>query len=283
MINKALEYAEHLPVFPLIPNDKKPLTKNGFNNATQDIEQIKRWWTKNPDANIGVVSAPNGYVVLDVDTPDDTSKHQLPAGAHTLSELGIWKELNAIENVQFYKTPSGGLHYWFKTDSKILLEKRHTGENALWDNVEWLANGGYSIAPPSKTEKGAYIGVFNIADVPDIPEWLQSILENRIKEKDKGKLKTVHPKMFKYRGKNYTGNLLDKIVNGAVDGERNVWLTSVTGSLLNTGMNAEAIYKFLHDINQLYIQPPLPAKTVDTIFNSIGKKYLNSQKKGGKK
>lgn len=279
MIEKALEYAEHLPIFPLIPNNKEPLTTNGFNNATQDIEQIKRWWTKTPDANIGAVSALSGYIVLDLDTPDDTPEHKLPNGAYTLSDLGIWEELNAIENVQFYKTPSGGLHYWFRTDSELLLEKRHTGSDALWDNVELLGGGGYSIIPPSSTATGQYLGDLELDRVPNIPEWLQSILENRIKEKDK----TVHPKMFKYRGKNYTGNLLDKIVNGAVDGERNVWLTSITGSLLNTGMNAEAVYKFLHDINQLYIQPPLPARTVDTIFNSIGKKYLNSQKRGGKK
>src|SRR3954447_9601000 len=50
----ALDYAaEGTPVFPC-NNEKAPLTKNGFQDATVDADQIERWWRKHPNALIGV-------------------------------------------------------------------------------------------------------------------------------------------------------------------------------------------------------------------------------------
>lgn len=43
-----------LAVFPLWPNEKKPMTKDGLYAATTDTDQIVSWWKKNPTANIGI-------------------------------------------------------------------------------------------------------------------------------------------------------------------------------------------------------------------------------------
>jgi hypothetical protein len=41
---------------------------HGVTNATTDAQQIRLWWTRWPDANIGIAtSAESGLVVLDVD------------------------------------------------------------------------------------------------------------------------------------------------------------------------------------------------------------------------
>ncbi len=55
LLDAALELAteDKVPVFPCKP-DKRPLTRNGFKDATCDVNQIKSWWQQYPDALIGV-------------------------------------------------------------------------------------------------------------------------------------------------------------------------------------------------------------------------------------
>ena len=44
-VKVALELAGgKAPVFPLLPGDKRPATKNGFKDASTDAEQIRSWW-----------------------------------------------------------------------------------------------------------------------------------------------------------------------------------------------------------------------------------------------
>lgn len=56
-------------IFPLCPKSKTPLTKNGFHAASNQAEQIKRWWAAFPDANIGLVPGRSGLLVIDIDGP----------------------------------------------------------------------------------------------------------------------------------------------------------------------------------------------------------------------
>src|SRR3954454_3694768 len=47
---------------------KHPLTEHGFKDASTDPDQIRRWWTRCPNANIGGgTGAASGRDVLDVD------------------------------------------------------------------------------------------------------------------------------------------------------------------------------------------------------------------------
>lgn len=56
-LNAALDYLEYgFYVLPLKPKCKIPLTANGFKNASNDPQQIKEWWKKNPYANIGIAT-----------------------------------------------------------------------------------------------------------------------------------------------------------------------------------------------------------------------------------
>src|ERR1035441_105438 len=51
-------------VHPLKPRDKIPVTKHGMNDATLDEAQIRAWWTRNPNCNVGISCAPSGLCVL---------------------------------------------------------------------------------------------------------------------------------------------------------------------------------------------------------------------------
>lgn len=65
----ALCYAERgLAVFPLLPQSKEPATSHGFKDATTDQEQIRQWWSENPNFNIGIATGNvPGVIVIDVD------------------------------------------------------------------------------------------------------------------------------------------------------------------------------------------------------------------------
>lgn len=77
----ALRLAEEwgYPVFPvkLIPKpdgktDKKPMTANGFKDASTNIEQIARWWQMWPDAVVGVPTGRHTKLLLvDIDPDGD--------------------------------------------------------------------------------------------------------------------------------------------------------------------------------------------------------------------
>lgn len=129
--------AEGQPVFPCFPSGeraKRPMTKNGFNGATTDLAQIKRWWRANGDAAIGI---PTGVVwdVFDIDTKNGKDGRQyLPL----LLRHGL---LNGCQRL--VRSPSGGWHLYFKSTPGL----RNKSRNDLGLDVR--ATGGYVLAPPS--------------------------------------------------------------------------------------------------------------------------------------
>ncbi len=72
LIEAAIFYAGlGWPVLPLLSADKRPLgalVPHGLKDATTDISELKRFWSVQPDANVGVrTGADSELVVLDVD------------------------------------------------------------------------------------------------------------------------------------------------------------------------------------------------------------------------
>ncbi|MBA2417457.1 MAG: bifunctional DNA primase/polymerase [Nocardioidaceae bacterium] len=96
MVSAALELAASgMPVFPCRPDAKSPLTVRGFHEATTDHQQIRSWWARYPNANIG---APTGalsdclvtFDVLDVDVKGGTSGYR---SLERLEEDGLLRGL----------------------------------------------------------------------------------------------------------------------------------------------------------------------------------------------
>ena len=67
-LEAALEWASKgRPVFPC-GRDKRPLTQNGFKNATTDPSAIRSMWAEHLDAMIGIATgSTSGLIVLDFD------------------------------------------------------------------------------------------------------------------------------------------------------------------------------------------------------------------------
>lgn len=160
MMKWALKYAEMgWAVFPCIPpkmdqngkliyNGKTPATQNGFNDATTDERQIKEWWSKNPDYNIGIAcgAMSGGLLVIDGDQEERAGKFGMDA-------LKEWQE----DNGDFSETAhvlsgrgEGSTHYYFQYNPAEESFVEFRGDL----HVDARADGGYIIAPPSLHESG---------------------------------------------------------------------------------------------------------------------------------
>ena len=84
--------------------DKSPATPHGFKDATVELNLIEKWWSKWPDANIGVATGSESFIVLDLDLPDGPNNLEALKKKHGK----LPKTLTSI-------TGSGGRHLFFKT------------------------------------------------------------------------------------------------------------------------------------------------------------------------
>jgi hypothetical protein len=116
---------------------KQPRTKNGFLDATTDQGQIRQWWSKWPDANIGIrTGSVSGLLVVDVD--EKNGKH----GGENLAAIAApFGGLPATPTA----TTGSGQHLFFRHPDAAV----RGSASKLADGVDVRADGGYVVAAPS--------------------------------------------------------------------------------------------------------------------------------------
>lgn len=157
--------AKGWPVLPLKPDPDKaddpshkvPRLKNGLTDASTDPEQIAAWWTRWPEAGIGIVTgAVSGLVVIDLDEADD--KNGIAHWAELIEGQAMPRTLTAT-------TARGGLHLVFQHPGEEHRVKNSTGK--LAPGVDVRGDGGYIAAPP--VDGRAWTDRSTVAP---LPEWL---------------------------------------------------------------------------------------------------------------
>ena len=255
-LHAALKYAEKgVSVFPTIekgPKAKAPYTTNGYKDATTNIEQIKKWWSQIPNANIGIPTGKkSGFCVIDIDQGNGKD------GEKSFSKLELPEDIKTLQ----VSTPSGGRHLLFKCPDDLEV-KNDTGM-ILGDWIDIRGEGGYIIAPPSSTEKGSYTfkegydpETFDLAPLPEL-------IKERIKIYQQTNGKGTSKK-----------NTNVELLNSIHEGSRNQQLTRRCGYLFRVlGIRGSStVRKYLHEINENCCNPPLCQREVDAIWYSIAKK-----------
>lgn len=169
LLEAALTYAARgWPVFPVRPGGKVPLTSDGFKSASTDPATIRRWWTAEPLANVGLYTGGAGLLVVDLDRPKRDGD---PDGVATMTALT--KEHGVPPPSPRTRTPSGGLHLYFKDPGGIAPRA-----GAL-PGVDTRTAGSYVVAPPSQGADGtpyAWVHDPETAPLADCPEWLTELL-----------------------------------------------------------------------------------------------------------
>jgi hypothetical protein len=150
----ALRYARAgWPVFPVAADNpgcpdpdscrcKAPLTRHGLKGAETDPRTVIRYWARHPDANIGVATGGSGPDVLDVDV-----SHGKPGAASLNQAIRAGLVPPPMASV---RTGSGGAHYYY------LGTGQRNGSLPAY-GLDYRAEGGYVIAPPSSVHGRPYV------------------------------------------------------------------------------------------------------------------------------
>lgn len=134
-----------VPVFPCVPGQKRPLTARGFHDATTDLAQIEHWWTRWPDANLGLpTGAVSGVVVVDVDVREHVDGRGSMRRALNAGRAGV--------PVFTVVSPSGGRHGYYPATPDVVQRSWQ----AARAGVDFRGDGGYIVIPPSHTAAGSY-------------------------------------------------------------------------------------------------------------------------------
>lgn len=218
-------------MFPVETGGKKPLIRDWPNKATTDPRRIHAWWSRWPDANIGMPTGERpGRFVVDVDRPE------------ALGELG--RELPATRTV---RTPRGGIHLYFSH-----VEGVTNSPGGLPKGIDVRGQGGYVLLPPSVTAEGAY-WFENQAEVAEAPGWLVELVRERPRDREEGRSRR-------------TAEVPDG--EPIPEGTRNTTLFFMALGLKDSGKSREEVLDELLATNEGRCSTPLDAGEVEQIAKS---------------
>jgi len=212
-----------VPVFPCLNSeDKRPLTANGFKDATTNADQIEAWWRKWSSALIGLPTGnASGLFVIDIDVKHGNN------GLETLAALE--KEHGPLPETLTVRTWSGGEHRYFIYPRDIDLTKYKPLGNSsgrLGRGIDTRGEGGYVIVPPSQIDGKFYEYInFGVKPAP-LPAWVLKILLRPLDdEKPTQAARPFNPVDDAHGGTPYGIKALEGIIDktaNAPKGERNI-------------------------------------------------------------
>lgn len=228
-------------VFPLAAGSKTPLPgSRGHLDATTDTDALGAIWAEG--CNVGVACGPkSGFWALDVDPKNDglTSYEQLRATTG-------WVDGPS------YRTPSGGLHIWFRYPEGA--EVRNSA-SVVAPGIDVRGSGGYVVVPPSQTEAGQY-------------RWEAPRRPPRQQELPHGAPFLLEAITKPPRGQ---GSVCDDQTGPIQSGGRNNYLASFAGRLRRAGCSLSEVRAALAVVNRSRCTPPLDEREVRRIARSISR------------
>ncbi|MFD6530947.1 bifunctional DNA primase/polymerase [Streptomyces sp. NPDC060184] len=186
--------SRHTPAMcPCLP-EGRPC--HGFHAATTDAALVDRWWNGARSLGVGVACGPAELVVIDIDAhqapvpdrgrllpgieiPQEVRLDGLASGFDTLALLAAYRrETSPAQDVDTLRvrTPSGGLHVWYLNPEPSTRYRCSTGSarhTALAWQVDVRADGGYIVAPGTRTPQGTYRAEGRARRPAVLPEWLR--------------------------------------------------------------------------------------------------------------
>lgn len=231
-LDAALGYAARgWPVLPLRAGQKVPLTTNGLHDASTNPAVVRDWWSRWPDANVGVrTGAASKLVVVDADVKDGAS------GRASFAAL-------RLPATMISRTWSKGWHALYQHPG---FEIRNRA--GLRPGIDIRADGGYIVVPPSVINGATYrwMSGTDAADPAPMPDSLAALL----------------------RAPSEPAARPGRVVR---QGGRNDYLARKAGALRGQGIDGLALLAALKAENQSRCDPPLEDAEVARVAESINR------------
>ncbi|MET3156816.1 hypothetical protein ABIE85_002610 [Bradyrhizobium diazoefficiens] len=265
----ALEASQHVPVHPCrwyvdpgpdatpeqrekaIKAAKAPLVHDWPNRASQDPDQIRRWWGQWPDANIGGVT--NQLLVLDVD-----KRH---GGCETFEFLRLVED---FPETMTSNTQGGGQHLFYVLR---VGEPLKNGTHRLGPGIDVKTDGGYVLMPGSTIEGRMYTRA-NSAPITFAPGWIVEQCKNakpkssaagkRIVEEDEISLQLAANYLEKYAPRATTGNIDNTTFE-------------VMARLYDFACSQETVHELALGWNETHCDPPGDIDRLAVVVESAGR------------
>lgn len=180
--NAALWYAKfNWHVFPIVGNDKRPITTNGYKDASIDPEIIDAWFEEHPEANIGLACDLSGVIALDGDPSHYTNE-----------SAAFMAALQEEYPTASQSTPTGGIHLIYTVPPDVTLTN---SRGSLPPGIDVRANGYILLAPSgviyrgdkaaSKGVEDGHFGRYRWLEKPDLtpPQPLPAHVVELLKKK----------------------------------------------------------------------------------------------------
>jgi Bifunctional DNA primase/polymerase, N-terminal len=158
-------------VFPIEKGTKAPrgrFVRHGHRDATNDQEQIRRWWGADGDCGIGLACKASGLVVLDADLYKPECE---------FTELEA--KLGPLPQTPRQLTPAGGTHFLFRDQVGGGYRNPCAGAETKHDGYVLLAPSVHPNGGIYRWDLGAHPLETEIATLPDA--WLRHLTESRSK------------------------------------------------------------------------------------------------------
>lgn len=254
MLEHALEYAalglRVLPLHHILPDGtcscgahacaspgKHPRTTSGVKAATTDPVMIERWWSADPEANIGIATgAESGCFVIDVD--------EKSGGYDSLAEACA--KYGDINDTWYAETGGGGLHFYFKHPGGVVKNK----VGAL-KGIDIRGDGGYVVAPPSNHKSGRS---YKWATEPGINELLPLPAPWEQALRELGVFGDPAPQPGEYR--------VEPVPEQIMQGTRDEIIFKTASSLRAKGLGFDEILASIRVTNLQRCKPPLTEEEV---------------------
>jgi len=224
-------------VFPVQPGSKVPATPNGLKDASDDPSVIRELFIDKNQCNIGIrTGVCSNLVVLDIDAKS--------GGLDSLEQLVT--EHGKIQTL-CVQTGGGGFHFYFQAPSEPLKNRVD-----IRPGVDFRAEGGYVVAPPSDHASGNKYKFINDDKPAPIPNWLLTLVARPEKKRTKPSEKPTD----------------------IGEGGRNNYLTKVAGKMQRSGI---LTLEGLDAVNQRDCEPPLDDAELNTIFESVSRYEIEEE------
>ena len=184
MLEYALKYLQKgASVMPVGKNKIPLIVWKEFQTRKPTEEEVRKWWTDFPEANIGVITGKiSNLIVVDVEKGGDISR---------------------FPETDLVQTGGGGWHLYY---SYTPFENK----TRIFPLTDIRGDGGYVVAPPSIHQSG---GIYKILKQVGRKPFPRALFGQKVEAKSEWKNKIVSPILVGSRNSDFTsivGGLLNK-------------------------------------------------------------------------